>query len=68
MAVPTSSSAPLVMLHLGLGSFHRAHQAVYLQRLREAGDTGWVLAAGNIRPDMADTVAALRSVPTPSKR
>jgi D-arabinitol 4-dehydrogenase len=49
------------MLHLGLGSFHRAHQAVYLQRLREAGDTGWVLAAGNIRADMADTVAALRA-------
>ncbi|MDB5872300.1 MAG: D-arabinitol 4-dehydrogenase [Ramlibacter sp.] len=49
------------MLHLGLGSFHRAHQAVYLQRLQDAGDTGWVLAAGNIRPDMADTIAALRA-------
>ena len=49
------------MLHLGLGSFHRAHQAVYLQQLQDTGDTGWVLAAGNIRPDMADTISALRA-------
>jgi len=60
MAVP-ASAIPLVMLHLGLGSFHRAHQAVYLQRLLDAGDNGWVLEAGNIRPDMADTIAALRA-------
>jgi D-arabinitol 4-dehydrogenase len=60
MTVSVSSTSPLVMLHLGLGSFHRAHQAVYLQLLQDAGDTGWVLAAGNIRPDMADTIAALR--------
>src|SRR5262252_5392754 len=55
----TSGGAALVMLHLGLGSFHRAHQAVYLHRLMEAGDTGWQLAGGNLRPDMADTIDAL---------
>jgi D-arabinitol 4-dehydrogenase len=49
----------LVMLHLGLGSFHRAHQAVYLQRLIDSGDTRWCLVGGNIRADMSDTVAAL---------
>jgi D-arabinitol 4-dehydrogenase len=49
------------MLHLGLGSFHRAHQAVYLQRLIERGDASWLLAGGNLRPDMADTVAALQA-------
>ena len=49
----------LVMLHLGLGSFHRAHQAVYLHRLIQGGDERWVLAGGNLRPDMADTLAAL---------
>ncbi len=49
-----------LILHLGLGSFHRAHQAVYLQRLHDAGDTSWQLAGGNLRPDMADTIAALR--------
>ena len=48
-----------VILHLGLGSFHRAHQAVYLHRLIEAGDTGWSITAGNLRADMADTVEAL---------
>ena len=47
------------VLHLGLGSFHRAHQAVYLQRLIDAGDTRWSLSGANIRPDMAEVVAAL---------
>jgi D-arabinitol 4-dehydrogenase len=46
-------------LHLGLGSFHRAHQAVYLHRLREAGDRSWAIVAGNIRDDMGATLAAL---------
>jgi D-arabinitol 4-dehydrogenase len=58
--MPSSTELPLVILHLGLGSFHRAHQAVYLHQLRESGDTRWVLAGGNIRADMADTIAALR--------
>ena len=50
----------LTMLHLGLGSFHRAHQAVYLQNLIATGNDTWSLAGGNLRPDMADTVAALQ--------
>lgn len=48
-----------VILHLGLGSFHRAHQAVYLHRLIQQGETAWSLAGGNLRPDMAETIAAL---------
>ena len=48
------------MLHLGLGSFHRAHQAVYLNALRATGDTSWSLAGGNTRPDMAETLQALQ--------
>ena len=48
-----------IILHLGLGSFHRAHQAVYLQKLHELGDASWVIAAGNIRNDMDDVVSAL---------
>ena len=47
------------ILHIGLGSFHRAHQAVYLHELREGGDLGWAIVGGNIRNDMADTMAAL---------
>lgn len=53
-------SKPHVILHLGLGSFHRAHQAVYLHHLITQGDTGWVLAGGNLRGDMAKTIAALQ--------
>jgi D-arabinitol 4-dehydrogenase len=53
-------SAKYSMLHLGLGSFHRAHQAVYLHQLQQAGDQSWTLAGGNIRPDMDGTLAALQ--------
>lgn len=51
--------APLRVLHLGLGAFHRAHQAVFMQRLHDRGDRRWVLAAGNIRDDDGPVVAAL---------
>ena len=54
-----SSAENFVMLHLGVGSFHRAHQAVYLHHLRQTGDTRWSLAGGNTRPDMPDVMAAL---------
>jgi len=50
---------PSVILHLGLGAFHRAHQAAYLHALRQAGDSRWSLSGTNLRPDMADTLAAL---------
>lgn len=55
----TPDTEPFLILHLGLGSFHRAHQAVYLQKLHDLGDRRWVLAGGNLRPDMAETIAAL---------
>ncbi|MDR3371621.1 D-arabinitol 4-dehydrogenase [Rhodoferax sp.] len=47
------------ILHLGLGSFHRAHQAVYMHQLQQSGDRRWALAGGNIRADMMDTIDAL---------
>ncbi|MDH5539556.1 MAG: mannitol dehydrogenase family protein [Rhizobacter sp.] len=58
----TSRAAPpggATILHIGLGSFHRAHQAVYLNALHEAGDRSWSLVGGNIRDDLPDTMAAL---------
>jgi D-arabinitol 4-dehydrogenase len=56
------TSTPIYrMLHLGLGSFHRAHQAVYLHQLQQSGDRSWSLAGGNIRDDMASTIAALQA-------
>jgi D-arabinitol 4-dehydrogenase len=56
----TATTPPLRLLHLGLGSFHRAHQAVYLHRLMQSGDRRWQCAGANLRPDMADTLAALQ--------
>ncbi len=55
-AAPRSGNT---ILHIGVGSFHRAHQAVYLHALRESGDRAWSIVGGNIRDDMADTMAAL---------
>lgn len=46
-------------LHIGLGSFHRAHQAWYLNELLKSGDESWGIAAGNIRNDAEHTVEAL---------
>lgn len=51
----------LTQLHLGLGSFHRAHQAVYMQALQDRGDKTWRIVGGNLRPDMLETVAALQA-------
>lgn len=59
MNASSAGDAGLTLLHLGLGSFHRAHLAVYLHHLREAGDRSWAIAAGNIRGDMEVTAAAL---------
>jgi D-arabinitol 4-dehydrogenase len=64
----TQSGAPAnVILHIGAGSFHRAHQAWYLHRLIESGDTRWSLTVGNIRGDMnavLDALAAQKGVYT----
>ena len=56
----STPAARLRLLHLGLGSFHRAHQAVYMHRLMQQGDLRWQCAGANLRPDMADTIAALQ--------
>jgi D-arabinitol 4-dehydrogenase len=55
-------AAPNVILHLGAGSFHRAHQAWYLHRLNlsaQPGEKRWALAVGNIRGDMNTVLEAL---------
>lgn len=54
------SATQKIMLHLGLGSFHRAHQAVYIQNLIDSGDDSWVLAGGNLRADMLELIDALQ--------
>ncbi|HUN90758.1 MAG TPA: D-arabinitol 4-dehydrogenase [Burkholderiaceae bacterium] len=60
-ATPVADPDGLVILHLGLGSFHRAHQAVYLQDLIDSGDTRWSIAGGNLRPDQPQVMAALQA-------
>lgn len=40
----------IAIVHLGLGAFHRAHQAVYLERYRQrSGDDEWGICSANLR-------------------
>jgi fructuronate reductase len=58
---------PVRVAHLGLGAFHRAHQAWYTQRANEAGGdgAGWGIAAFTGRsPDAARVLAAQDAVYT----
>lgn len=48
-----------IWLHLGLGSFHRAHQAYAFNQLLEQGLQDWHFEAGNIRDDAEATVQGL---------
>ncbi len=57
----SGNSDTLVQLHLGLGSFHRAHQAMYMQNLHDLGETQWEITAGNIRSDMQSVVDIMKS-------
>lgn len=46
------------MLHLGVGAFHRAHQAVYMDDVLAAGETGWGVIGASLRsPDVRDALA-----------
>ncbi|MFY9184551.1 MAG: mannitol dehydrogenase family protein [Limnohabitans sp.] len=47
------------VVHLGLGAFHRAHQAMVFDRLLTAGDTRWgIHGVGMTRPDLVDQLRA----------
>ena len=37
------------IVHLGIGAFHRAHQAVYVDDCLAAGDTGWGIIGASLR-------------------
>lgn len=52
-------SGPPGVVHLGLGAFHRAHQALVFDALLRAGDTRWgVFAVGMRQPTLADALQA----------
>ncbi len=51
--------APIRVAHLGLGAFHRAHQAWYTEAANRAGGHQWGIAAFTGRkPDAADALSA----------
>ncbi|TPQ34064.1 mannitol dehydrogenase [Bradyrhizobium guangdongense] len=46
------------IVHLGLGAFHRAHQAVVIDDCLAAGATGWGIIGASLRsPDTRDALA-----------
>jgi fructuronate reductase len=48
----------LGIVHLGVGAFHRAHQAVVIEDRLDAGEGGWAIAAASLRsPDTRDALA-----------
>lgn len=62
MSVPLSRSdarpaAPIRLLHLGLGNFHRAHQAWYTEHSVDAGKWGYAEFAGQNTPMVDDLTA-----------
>ncbi|WP_235041897.1 mannitol dehydrogenase family protein [Vreelandella profundi] len=57
-AMPKTGQIGIV--HLGLGAFHRAHQAVYLERYRQRSDDGeWGVCSANLRSSI-ELVDSLR--------
>jgi len=46
------------IVHLGLGAFHRAHQAVYTEQVLASGDLGWGIIGASLRsPATRDALA-----------
>mgnify|MGYP000464542183 CR=1 FL=1 len=57
-AYDRTSHAPGVV-HLGLGAFHRAHQAMVFDQLLAGGDTRWgIHGVGMTRPDLVNQLKA----------
>ena len=61
VSVPGYDRSALVpaVVHIGVGGFHRAHQAVYLDDLARSGETGWgLVGVGLHRPQMGEVLGA----------
>lgn len=57
-AYSRTKNAPGVV-HLGLGAFHRAHQAMVFDQLLAGGDTRWgIQGVGMTRPDLVNQLRA----------
>jgi fructuronate reductase len=59
VARPSYDRAAVIagIVHLGIGAFHRAHQAVYTDAILAAEPTWGILAASLRSPDMRDALA-----------
>jgi fructuronate reductase len=52
------ADARVGIVHLGVGAFHRAHQAVYVEDRIEAGERDWAILGASLRaPDTRDALA-----------
>jgi mannitol 2-dehydrogenase len=61
LAFPTYDRSALTpaVVHFGVGGFHRAHQAAYLDELAESGVTDWgVIGVGIQRPELGEVLSA----------
>jgi len=57
------------IVHLGLGAFHRAHQAVYTEQVLASGDLAWGIVGASLRsPDTRDALAPQDGLYTVSVR
>jgi fructuronate reductase len=64
------AAAPVRLVHLGLGNFHRAHQAWYTANASDASEWGIAAFTGR-RPDAAEALApqdGLYTLITPSAK
>lgn len=51
------ASAQVGVVHLGVGAFHRAHQAVYLDDCLARGAAGWAVCGASLRsPDTSEAL------------
>ena len=49
------------VVHVGVGAFHRAHQAIYFDDLMEAtGNLNWAIAGVNLRPAQSQDINRLQ--------
>lgn len=61
VSVPDYDRSALVpsVVHIGVGGFHRAHQAVYLDELARTGESGWgLVGVGMHSPQVGEVLAA----------
>lgn len=62
-----ASAATASIVHFGVGGFHRAHQAMYIDRLLSAGNTDWAICGVGVLPSdiaMRDVLAAQENLYT----